>query len=208
MRLTITSSLYLSLLLEQAAALPSNQARQDAGIQSVNLMFSGDCKRQSDIIAAWDDAIKLVTSLPKIDFNDVAAIDFFGPPALNKDYQSKIQAVFDSAKTFGQGWKVTPAPWKVRINVGCGANVDRELDSRCKAKGPGLKAYTWNTKNSDGTGNKRYEDKSATMNMYMCNSFFAYKSLADRIDEYKDDSDYKHKYNMQYYYNRAYVILH
>ncbi|KAJ2977948.1 hypothetical protein NUW58_g7650 [Xylaria curta] len=46
------------------------------------------------------------------------------------------------------------------------------------------------------------------MNMYVCNSFFAYKSLADQIDEYKDDSDYNHKYNMQYYTNRAYVILH
>ncbi|GAW21130.1 hypothetical protein ANO14919_106470 [Xylariales sp. No.14919] len=78
----------------------------------------------------------------------------------------------------------------------------------CKAKGPGLKAYTWNTKNSDGTGGKRYEDKSASMNMYMCNSFFAYESLADRIKEWKDNSDYTHKYNMQYYTSRAYAILH
>ncbi|KAI1374101.1 hypothetical protein F4677DRAFT_447748 [Hypoxylon crocopeplum] len=208
MRLTITSSLYLSLLLKQTAALPSSQARQDVDIQSVNLVFSGECKRQSDIESAWDDAIKLVTALPNVDFNDVAAVDFFGPPALNKDYQSKIQAVFDNAKTFGQGWKITPTPLKVQINVGCGANVDRELDSRCKAKGPGLKAYTWNTENSDGTGKKPYNDKGATMNMYMCNSFFAYKSLADRINEYKDDSDYTHKYNMQYYTNRAYIILH
>ncbi|KAI1769817.1 hypothetical protein F4818DRAFT_450792 [Hypoxylon cercidicola] len=208
MRLTITSSLYLSSLLKQAAALPSNEARQDVDIQSVNLVFSGDCQRQSDIESAWDDAIKLVTTLPKIDFNDVAAVDFFGPPALNKDYQSKIQAVFDNAKTFGQGWKITPTPLKVRVNVGCGANVDREMDSRCKAKGPGLKAYTWNTENSDGTGQKNYNNKGATMNMYMCNSFFAYKSLADRINEYKDDSDYTHKYNMLYYTNRAYIILH
>ncbi|KAI1409240.1 hypothetical protein F5Y13DRAFT_203653 [Hypoxylon sp. FL1857] len=208
MRLTITSSLYLSLLLKQAAALPSNQARQDVGIQSVDLVFSSDCHRQSDIEAAWDDAIKLVTTLPKIDFNDVAAVDYFGPPALNKDYQSKIQAVFDNAKTFGQGWKITPTPFKVRINVGCGANVDRELDSRCKRRGTGLKAYTWNTENSDGSGKKNYNNKDATMNMYLCNSFFAYQSLTDRINEYKDDPDYNHKYNMQYYTNRAYVILH
>ncbi|KAI8961588.1 hypothetical protein F5Y11DRAFT_366628 [Daldinia sp. FL1419] len=208
MRLTITSSLYLSLLLKQAAALPSNQARQDVDIQSVNLVFSDDCKRQSEIEAAWDDAIKLVTSLPKVDFNDVAAVDFFGPPALNKDYQPKIQAVFDNAKTFGQGWKITPTPLKVRINVGCGSNVDRELDSRCHMKSPGLKAYTWNTENPDGSGKKRYQDKSATMNMYLCNSFFAYKSLTDRINEYKDDPDYSHKYNLQYYTNRAYIILH
>ncbi|GAW21131.1 hypothetical protein ANO14919_106480 [Xylariales sp. No.14919] len=64
--------LYLSL----AAALPSNQARQDVGIQSVNLVFNADCKRQSEIEDAWDDAIKLMKSLPKVDFNDVAAVDF------------------------------------------------------------------------------------------------------------------------------------
>ncbi len=83
MRLTIASSLYLSLLLKQAAAIPFNEARQDVGIQSVNLVFNSDCKRQSDIETAWDDAIKLVTNLRKVDFNDVAAIEFFGPPALN-----------------------------------------------------------------------------------------------------------------------------
>lgn len=225
MRLTIASSLYLSWLLKHAVAIPSIQARQDVGIQSVNLVFNSDCNRQSDIQTAWDDAIRLVTNLPKVDFNDVAAIEFFGPPALNskqislsqisvqiivsstdfcvEDYQSNIQAVFDSAKTFGQGWRITPTPLKVQINVGCGANADREMDSRCKAKGPGLKAYTWNTENSDGSGKRPYNNKYATMNMYVCNSFFAYMNLDDRIKEYKDDSDYTHKYNMQYYTNRG-----
>lgn len=83
MRLTIANSLSLALLLEKAAAVPLNEPRQDVGIQSVNLVFSSDCKRQSDIQTAWDDAIKLATNLPKIDFNGVAAIEYFGPPALN-----------------------------------------------------------------------------------------------------------------------------
>lgn len=91
----------------------------------------------------------------------------------------------------------------MQINIGCGANADRELDSRCKGKGAGLKAYTWNTEKSDGSGKKNYNNKDATMNMYVCNSFFAYKNLDDRIKEYKDDKDYTHKYNMQYYTNRG-----
>ncbi|KAI0470671.1 hypothetical protein GGR56DRAFT_659966 [Xylariaceae sp. FL0804] len=207
MRLAIIGLLYLSLL-KTAAALPSNQARQDAGTQSVNLAFSSECKRHSDIEKAWDDAINLVTSLPKVDFNDVAAIDFFGPPALNKKYQSKIRAVFDSAKTFGQGWKITPAPLKVKINVGCGGDPKRELDERCSKKGGGVKAYTFNTKNSDGSGPRNYNKPDATMNMYLCNSFFDYANLADQINHFKNDQDYTHKYGLQYYTNRAYVILH
>lgn len=43
------------------------------------------------------------------------------------------------------------------------------------------------------------------MNMYVCNSFFAYKGLDARIDEYKNDADYTHKYNLQYYTNRGKV---
>jgi hypothetical protein len=82
MRLTIASSLYLSLL-KQAVAIPFNEARQDADVQSVNLVFNSDCDRNVQIETAWDDAIKLVTNLPKVDFSDAAAIDFFGPSALN-----------------------------------------------------------------------------------------------------------------------------
>ncbi|KAI1171749.1 hypothetical protein F4777DRAFT_593495 [Nemania sp. FL0916] len=208
MRLTITSFVYLSSFLQQAATHPSNQARQDVGIQSVNLAFKDGCKgqRQRDIESAWDDAIKLVTSLPKVDFNDVAAVDFFGPPASNKNYQSKIQAVFDSAKTFGQGWKITPTPFKVQINVGCGVDEKRELDARCKS---GVGAYTFNTKSSDGSGKKNYHDGSATMNMYICNAFWnRLKNLEDQIEEYKGESDYSLKYDLRYYSNRAYVILH
>ncbi|KAJ3553159.1 hypothetical protein NPX13_g10946 [Xylaria arbuscula] len=164
MRLTISSFLCLSLL-KQTAALPSNQARQDVGIQSVNLVFNSQCARQKDITDAWDDAIKIVTGLPQVDFNDGAAIDYFGAPGWNMDYRSKIQAVFDSAKTFGQGWKITPTPFKVQINVDCGADTTRELDERCKGKGVGLKAYTWNTKDVNGNSPKGYNDKSATMNI-------------------------------------------
>ncbi|KAI1358407.1 hypothetical protein F5Y08DRAFT_350892 [Xylaria arbuscula] len=207
MRLTISSFLCLSLL-KQTAALPSNQARQDVGIQSVNLVFNSQCARQKDITDAWDDAIKIVTDLPQVDFNDGAAIDYFGAPGWNMDYRSKIQAVFDSAKTFGQGWKITPTPFKVQINVDCGADTTRELDERCKGKGVGLKAYTWNTKDVNGNSPKGYNDKSATMNMYVCNSWFAYSSLTDRINEWKNDPDRNKRYNMDYYTNRAYVILH
>jgi len=83
MRFTIGSVLYLPLLLKHATAIPSNQPRQDVGVQSVNLVFNANCHRESEIMAAWDDAIRLVTTLPKINFNEAAAIDFFGPPALN-----------------------------------------------------------------------------------------------------------------------------
>ena len=68
----------------------------------MNLDFIDDCSRQDDIIKAWDDAITLLENVGTVDFNQPAAIDFFGPPQLNKAYQSKIQGVFNNAKTFGE----------------------------------------------------------------------------------------------------------
>ncbi|KAL5321064.1 hypothetical protein ACEPPN_011874 [Leptodophora sp. 'Broadleaf-Isolate-01'] len=201
MKSIIASSLLLSLLLRQATAVPSIEARQEVEIESVNLRYKSQCKRTSEISNAWDDAIRLATTLPKINWNEAAAVDFFGPPALNKNYQSKIQKVFDNAKTFGQGWKITPTPFKVLINVDCGSNPDSELDKTCAKDLVG--AYTWNTKNTDGTGDKKYNNKGATMNMYVCNLFFShYKPLDDRIKEFKDDANYKNKYSLKTYTNR------
>ncbi|KAM5443102.1 hypothetical protein MferCBS31731_001977 [Microsporum ferrugineum] len=86
--------------------------------------------RQREIIAAWEGAIKLAQNVGKVGLNDAAAIDFFGPPQLlNKDDQRNIQAIFDNAKTFGQGWALNPGWWKVRINVSCGPK-GQDLDER------------------------------------------------------------------------------
>lgn len=85
------------------------------------------------------------------------------------------------------------------MNVGCGPD-GTETNARC-ARNTGIKAYTWNTKNTDGSGSGNYLSKDAVTNMYICNSFFFYEQLDDRIKEYKDDSDYHKKYNMDYYRN-------
>jgi hypothetical protein len=65
----------------------------------------------------------------------------------------------------------------------------------------GIKAYTWNTKNTDGSGSMDYNARDATANIRICNSFFGYSQLDDRIDEYKDSTDFRKKYNLDYYQN-------
>lgn len=86
MKFLFLSQLYLAFLSKHAFAIPSLYTRQDADIQSVNLVFGSACKRTGEIVKAWDDAIKLVTNLKAVDFNEPAAIDFFGPPALNSKW--------------------------------------------------------------------------------------------------------------------------
>ncbi|KAI0197508.1 hypothetical protein F4808DRAFT_473847 [Astrocystis sublimbata] len=208
MRLPFTNSLLYSFyLLTQVAAFPPHQTRDDVGIQSVNLVFKDQCKNHEPIEKAWDDAIRLLTTLPKVDFHDVVAIEFFGSPWRNTKYQSKIQAVFDSAKTFGQGWKITPTlSFEVRINVNCAPDNTKETDLRCSSI-VGLKAYAWNSELVNGTGTIPYRSKSATMNMHVCNSFFLSTDLDARVAEVMKKGE-EASHNLQYYTNRAYITLH
>lgn len=64
-------------------------------------------------------------------------------------------------------------------------------------------AYTWNTEYSNGTGNQNFQDPRATMNMYICNSFFDYQDLDDRINQWKDEAIDNIKYRLDTYYNRG-----
>jgi len=93
--LSLYNVIFLSgLLLTQVTAVPLHEPRQeDVGIESVNLSFNSDCPtaRQDLITSAWDDAIKLVSNIGTVDFNDVAAIEFFGPPALNSEFPISIR---------------------------------------------------------------------------------------------------------------------
>lgn len=82
--LSVLLLLLVVLPLRHVAAVPSDpQIRQDVNIQSVELKFKPNCTRTTEIERAWDDAIKLLTSLEKVDFDNWVAWDFFGPSAVN-----------------------------------------------------------------------------------------------------------------------------
>ncbi|KAH6692690.1 hypothetical protein F5X68DRAFT_201409 [Plectosphaerella plurivora] len=204
---------YFLLFLRQAAAVPSTvPPPSDVGIQSVNLVFKPGCNRHDEIQRAWDDAIKIVSTVRKIDYNSGSAFHYLGPPIWNRNYTSNIQAIFDNTKTFGQGWKIVPAPWKVAVNIDCNADPasTEEVDVRCKSNigGKTRKAYTWNTEFPDGTGDQNYQHPNATMNLFLCNSFFEDLDLDDRVNAGKEIQDIFIKYDLRSYYNRAYTILH
>ncbi|EFR00648.1 hypothetical protein MGYG_03655 [Nannizzia gypsea CBS 118893] len=208
--------LLAALLLEQTAGSPVLGPRQEASINSVNLVFNAECpgERQRDIISAWQDAVKLAQNVGKIDFDDWAAWEFFGPPQLlnkddernKKDYRQNIQAIFDNVKSSGQGWSLTPEDWKVRINVNCGPK-NQDIDAECRGNS-NTRAHTGNSKSLDGSGDQHYEDPSATMNLVICNSFFAYDGLDKAIEKNKGLDDILQKFDLRYYRNRADIILH
>lgn len=86
-----------SVFLLRVLAAPTSSAQPsantspqggNASTQAVNLWFSENCPtaQHKDITQAWEDAVKIAQNVGTIDFNDVAAVDYFGPPAFNSRF--------------------------------------------------------------------------------------------------------------------------
>jgi hypothetical protein len=119
---------------------------------------------------------------------------------MQEPYQTNIQKVIDSVGTVGQGTKLIPARWKVKINIGCSPET-KEMDSKCELK-RSVKAHTKNTANDDGTGGLVHK-RDSTINIQICNKYFESNTLAERIKASKDDGDYSWKYDLRNYSNRG-----
>ncbi|KAK2865064.1 hypothetical protein FQN49_003942 [Arthroderma sp. PD_2] len=199
MRLSIVNSLFLtSLLLGGTTGTPSISPRQDVGTKSVNLSFNSKCPldKQRQVISAWEDAVKLAINVGEIDFNDHAAVEFFGAPAVTKDYQGRVQAVFDSVKTFGQGSITVPTLFKLKIKVSC--TPDGPEHDGCKS---GVGAFTWNTRGGNGPND-------AVANIHFCNLFFFHRQLDEQLDMNKKSDDDTFKYDLEKYRSKADIVLH
>ncbi|EPE32677.1 hypothetical protein GLAREA_07811 [Glarea lozoyensis ATCC 20868] len=184
---------------------PDPRRRSYITTQSVKLQFNDECDKNSSIKIrdAWEDATKLAKNVETINWDDVAAHDFFGPSILIKNQQTRIQKVFDSVATFGQAMNA-PGFSNVTVNIACSPKY-KELDNKCK-NNTGIRAHTWNTANSDGTGGKVTKHNS-TINMVICNYFFGFETLAGSLDA-SANLEYPEKYNLDSYRNRGYIILH
>ncbi|KAJ2984320.1 hypothetical protein NUW58_g6102 [Xylaria curta] len=85
------------------------------------------CNDISEHIKGWinedyTDANKLVNMQgvkDEIDWNSAAALEYLGPPALNKDQQQQIQAVFANTATAAPGIAPFPNWIRVLFNVRC-----------------------------------------------------------------------------------------
>lgn len=91
--LYITAFLSCMLLALPATASIHEPRQEDAGVESVDLVFNDGCpeSERGRISTAWDDAMKLLANVGTIDFNDLAAIEFFGPPALNSGFTTSVR---------------------------------------------------------------------------------------------------------------------
>lgn len=199
-------SSFLLLLPSYAAPLDFNgtiQARDgdNATAQWTWLHFE-DCSDDEEqaIKDAHEDAVTMALHVDNIDFaNDPGAIDFFGPSALNKDWQKNIQSIFDHIGTFRLS-DIWPG---YKMNARCGAANDQKYQNRCSE--PGLIAYQWNTKTDSSNPNKPpyYNKDDALSNMHFCDQFFFYKKLDDAINDQKDNDDFKWRYDLSKYKNQG-----
>jgi hypothetical protein len=97
--------------------------------------------------------------------NDPAAIDFFGPAYINKDYHDSIKNVFGHIATF----KLSNIWPGYRMNVRCG--IENDSQKRCRKAG--VIAYQWNTrKGEDPRTAPSYRKADAVSNMHFCDLFF------------------------------------
>ncbi|KAH7133017.1 hypothetical protein EDB81DRAFT_128457 [Dactylonectria macrodidyma] len=208
--LLFASSLPLFLTSYAAPLEPDGaiEARDDDDVsaQWTWLHFEGcDSKQKQAIKDAHEDAVTMALHVENIDFaNDPGAMDFFGPSALNKDWQKNIQSVFDHIGTFRLS-DVWPG---YKMNARCGTANDKKYQNRCNR--PGVIAYQWNTKTdaTDPNNAPRYDKDDALSNMHFCDQFFYYKKLNDAIKDQKDSDDFKWRYDLIKYKNQAYIILH
>ncbi|KAL4931665.1 uncharacterized protein BDV17DRAFT_288726 [Aspergillus undulatus] len=184
------------------------EARDDGNVsaQWTWLHFEDcDSDQQQAIKDAHEDAVTMALHVDNIDFaNDPGAMDFFGPSALNKDWQGNIQSVFDHIGTFRLS-DVWPG---YRMNARCGLDNDRKYQNRCGRQG--VIAYQWNTKTDaeDPNNAPAYNKDDSLSNMHFCDQFFYYKKLDDAINDQKNNDNFKWRYDLTKYKNQAYIILH
>jgi hypothetical protein len=144
----------------------------DVEIDSVHLIWHGCTNPQKSIINnAWDDAIAMAKrAYTTLNFNEAAAIEFFGRASVEDDIKSRIGEVLKKASTYDRGtW--SPVDWN--FNVHC------DDQSSCNTR---VSAFT---RNLDSNGNIVPGKDKTTPHIYFCSNFFELSSLADIIDENK-----------------------
>lgn len=140
---------------------------------------------KDNINEAFDDANKLVNVdgvKDNIKWDDAAALEFFGPDALNKDQQAQIQAVLANTATVHRGWTLIPNYIHVRCDDPKKQCPKDDDEDPCK---------TTNFDNIDD-GNegdkvviayannpKQSEDKYSEINF--CKGFFDQRSLTNAM---------------------------
>ncbi|PWI71638.1 hypothetical protein PCL_11732 [Purpureocillium lilacinum] len=151
---------------------------------------------------AYTDANKLVNLegvKEKIDWNSAASLEYLGPPALNKDQQKQIQAVFKNVATVSPGY--APFPNWIRVRCDDPAQV-------CSYKCPTTQedesegqviAYA---RNPDVAAGRKWPDIS------FCPVWYGMRNLDNAIAWGSGRSNPKNSQDISNYVSRASAFLH
>ncbi|KAI0190469.1 hypothetical protein EV127DRAFT_495166 [Xylaria flabelliformis] len=163
--------------------------------------FDGCGDNKQAIKDAYKDANKIASTdgvKSDIDWSSNAALEFLGPPALNKKQQPRIQAVMTNMETVRSGWAPRPfANWiqarcddpKKRCTIECPKALEDEDEARTRA-------YSINPSELNGRD---------WPYINFCPPFFELKSLGDAMKDTSSNSDPRTKFNLENYITSTFL---
>lgn len=149
-------------------------------------------------VQSWKLMNKIIEEIEDMNFNEASAVEFLGPPAMNKDSQERLKGLYKRWATIRPGLFETPFDWRLHVRCDdprkkCGDPCNKDLSKR----GP----YAYTTNNDT-------DSKLARINF--CPRYFTAMDLGDAIKEGKRDlMGPEWMYNVQtYMMNKAHVWAH
>ncbi|KAI0858815.1 hypothetical protein F4860DRAFT_516468 [Xylaria cubensis] len=161
--------------------------------------FDGCGDNKQAIKDAYNDANKIASTdgvKSDIDWSSNAALEFLGPPALNKKQQPRIQAVMTNMETVRSGWAPRPfANWiqarcddpKKRCTIECPKALEDEDEARTRA-------YSINPSELNGRD---------WPYINFCSPFFELKSLGDAVKDTSSNPDPRTRFNLENYISKG-----
>ncbi|KAI1282375.1 hypothetical protein F5Y07DRAFT_237858 [Xylaria sp. FL0933] len=174
----------------------------DVEIAATRLINYDGCNtvRRGLIYQGWIQSWKIMNQILKevdnMNWNEAAAVEYLGPPGLNKGVQADIQRIFRQWATIQPGYITTPFDW--RLHVRCD-DPKGKCGDPCNFEDPGPYAYTTNRDSDSGIARINF-----------CPLYFMTLDLDTAIKNGKDSSmGSEWVYNVDsYMMNKAHVWAH
>ncbi|OTA05019.1 hypothetical protein A9Z42_0056530 [Trichoderma parareesei] len=101
-----------------------------------------DSEQKVDILSGWQQSWKIMNLIYKeakagFNWNEASAVEYLGPPALNKDRQADITAIFKNLATIQPSWIPDFLSWKLAVRCDDPLRI-----CSCGSSGYPLAAYT------------------------------------------------------------------
>ncbi|KAK4188151.1 hypothetical protein QBC35DRAFT_463225 [Podospora australis] len=173
------------------------------GALAAVLSFHKCDKGEKDkIYAGWQQSWILMDYIkPKvssIDWNSAAALEYLGPPGINRPNQERIKTILNNIVTFQEGWWWVPGWLDFKINVRCDDPAD-ECPDPCEHPYEG-NTYAYS---------KGLDQSTEDFYINFCPAYSSLKGVEDLMNEYKSKDDPEEKYDLEnYHLSKGFTWFH